>query len=221
MLIVACDFDDTIVIGSLSTAIQEAFSSENWEQIEEEHLSGMHSLEESFIRQYALIKGVTKKDIEEFVLGEVVIRYALDEFLDYCHGEGIRLVIVSSGLDIYISPIMELVAFGEIEIYAGKAEVTPDGINIDYTDPSGTPVTAGFKESYIRHFRDQGHTVVYIGGGPSDIGPAREADYVVARSTLAEYLEANSLPFYPFDTFGEVGKAIQEIREGMENEEAK
>ena len=46
------------------------------------------------------------KEIEEFVVGDVVVRYAFDDFVDYCRGMGIRLVIVSSGLDLYIRPIM-------------------------------------------------------------------------------------------------------------------
>ncbi|MCI0438767.1 MAG: HAD-IB family phosphatase [Chloroflexi bacterium] len=211
MLVVACNFDNTIVVGDIGTALWENFGPQEVEPLGAEPSTDSAS-EERSIHRYAAIKGVTQADIEDLALGSVVIRYAFDEFLDYCHGEEIKLVIISDGLDIYIRPVIELVAFGEIEVYAGRAQVTPGGIQVERLDPSGQPIEAGFKESWVRHFKEQGHTVIYVGSELSDIGPAKEADYVAARDALADYFEQNGLPFYRFDTFGEVGKAVQEVR---------
>ena len=214
MLMVQCDFDDTITVGNVSVAIRDAFGTDDWSKMEEEYLSGVYSVEESNIRQYALIKA-GKREIEEFVLGGVVVRYAFDEFVDYCQGEGIRLAVVSSGLDLYIRPIMDQLGFDHLEVYSGKAEVTPNGIEVSYTDNSGAAITRGFKESYVRHFRSEGHTVVYIGDGLSDRVPAEEADFVIARSGLEEYLRDSRLPHFSFATFTDVGKHVEEIRKGQ------
>ena len=215
MLLVQCDFDDTVTIGNVSTSIREAFAPEDWTSMEEEFLSGKYSVEESNIRQFALVRA-DEAEIVDFVLGEVAFRYAFDEFVDYCQGEGIKLVIVSSGLDLYISPPLGQLGFDHLEVHSGKARVTPGGIDVSYVDPAGAVITKGFKESYVRHFKSQGNTVVYVGDGLSDIVPAKEADFVIARSTLEQHLRANDLPHYTFDTFDDVGKHVEEIRHELE-----
>lgn len=213
MLVVQCDFDDTITVGNVSTAVREAFASEEWVSMDEEYHSGKYSVEESNIRQYKLITA-SLEDIQDFVLSTVMLRPAFDEFVAYCNGVGIRLAIVSSGLDIYISPILKQLEL-DIEVFAGKAIVNRNGVDVEYTDPSGAVITQGFKSSYVRHFKSQGHTVVYIGDGLSDIAPAQEADFVVARDTLQAHFEEAGLQSVSFLTFDDVGKAVEEVRKSI------
>ena len=216
MLIVQCDFDDTITDGNVSTAIREAFSPDGWTSMEDEYEAGKYSVEESNIRQFALVTA-GQKEIEDFILGMVVVRYDFDQFVNYCYGENIRLVIVSSGLDIYIKPTMELLGFEHLEMHSGTAQVTgSDGIKVEYTNPSGEVITRGFKESYLRHFKSQGDTVIYVGDGLSDIVPAKEADFVIARSTLEEHFKENGLPYSSFNTFGDGGTHVIEIKKQLD-----
>ena len=208
---IQCDFDDTITDGNVSQIIREAFAPPGWNAMEDEYLEGKLSVEESNIAQFALITA-DRREIEEYVLGAVVVRFAFDEFVDYCRGEGIRLVVVSSGLDLYIRPVMVQLGLNDLEVHSGKAETSPDGMKVEYTDPSGLELTRGFKESYVRHFKGQGHSVIYLGDGLSDQVPAQEADFVIARSRLEQHMSSNGLPHYSFDTFSDVGKHVEEIR---------
>ena len=214
MLVVQCDFDDTITVGNVSVAIRTAFGPENWQEMEDDYHAGKLSVEESNIRQFGLVKA-SRHEIEEFVRGDVVIRYAFDEFVDYCQGEGVRLVVVSSGLDIYVNAAIDVLGFDQLEVHAGATEVTPQGIRVWYSDPTGAAITVGFKDSYVSHFKAQGHTVVYIGDGLSDHAPAVLADYVIARDGLADHMDSLGLPYYRFDNFGEVGKHVEEIRQEL------
>ena len=211
MLLVQCDFDDTITDGNVSVAIRELFGPEGWRSMEREFQDGKFSVEESNIRQYALVKA-SQKEIEEFVLGGVVLRFGFEQFVEYCRAVEIKVVIVSSGLDLYINPAILPLGYDYLEVYSAQARVTGDGIAVSYKDPSGATLTSGFKESYVRHFKDQGHTVVYVGDGLSDIVPAAEADYVIARDTLEEHSRANSLSYYSFETYEDVAKHVEEIR---------
>ena len=213
-LLVQCDFDDTITVGNVSDAVRDEFSPVDWCPMEEEYVAGQYSVEESNIRQFGLITA-DRREIEEFVLGDVVVRYAFDEFVDYCRGEGIRLVVVSSGLDLYIQPVLHQLGLDDLEVFSAQTEVRPDGIRVDYTDPSGSTITSGFKESYVRHFRSLGHTVACIGDGLSDVAPAVEADFAIARSTLQEHLTDRGVPHFAFETFSEVGGHLEEIRRGL------
>jgi 2-hydroxy-3-keto-5-methylthiopentenyl-1-phosphate phosphatase len=104
-----------------------------------------------------------------------------------------------------------------LEVFSGHAKVRPDGIRVNYTDPSGSTITSGFKESYVRHFRSLGHTVVCIGDGLSDVVPALEADFAIARSTLQEELTDRGVPHFAFETFNQVGSHMEELRLGLKS----
>jgi 2,3-diketo-5-methylthio-1-phosphopentane phosphatase len=211
VLIVQCDFDDTVTVGNVSSAIREVFATGDWRSIEAAQHAGKIGVEQANIRQFAMVRA-SQKQIEDFVMGDVVIRYAFDQFAEYCAGEGIRLAIVSSGLDLYIKPAFDQLGLEGLEVYSGHAEVTPEGVHVSYTDPLGAALNDGFKESYARWLKRDGDTLVYVGDGQSDIQPANEADFVIARSTLAEHREGLGLPCYTFETFDDVGKHIEEIR---------
>lgn len=215
MLLVQCDFDDTITVGNVSTLLRDAFAPDEWREMEVEYLSGRVSVEESNIRQFAGVK-VTKREIEEFVVKVVVVREGFGEFVKYCRETGTRLVVVSSGLDLYIGPTMRREGLSHVEVHSAKARVTDDGLEVRYAGPSGAALTRGFKDSYVRDYKRNGNTVIYIGDGRSDIGPASEADFVIARSTLERHLKGHQIPYYRFSTFDDVRNAVEEIRDHIE-----
>ena len=211
MLLVQCDFDDTITVGNVSTAIRTAFGPDELRKMDQEYLDGLYSVEESNIRQFHLVPA-NRKEIEDFVLAEVVVREGFVEFVDYCRRVGMKLVVVSSGLDLYIDPTLKRLGLDHLEVHSAAAEVSPAGIRVGYTDPSGRAVTQGFKESFLREFKRSGYTVIYIGDGLSDIVPASEADFVLARGRLEEHFMANSIPYHGYRTFEDVRRRVEEIR---------
>ncbi len=212
MIVVQCEFDETVTAGDLSFGLREAFAPDGWTAMEQDFLDGRSSPEENNAKQFKLIK-VSNRDIEDFILGNVVLRPEFGEFVEYCRGVGLKLVIVSCGLDIYIDMILKLLDLEELEVHAGKATVGPNGIEVLYSDPDGGRIGSGLKEGYVNHYKQAGHTVVYVGQGLSDISPAEAADYVIARSSLAEHLTEQGRPYHRFDTFQDVGKRLEEIRQ--------
>jgi 2-hydroxy-3-keto-5-methylthiopentenyl-1-phosphate phosphatase len=215
LLLVQCDFDDTITVGNVSVLIREAFANDDWRQMEEEYFSGRYSVEESNIRQFALVRA-TKSEIEELLAARVVVREGFERFVRSCQSDGIGLVVVSSGLDIYIDPIMGRLGLAHLDVYSAAADITGAGIRVEYNDPWGRPLTKGFKDSYLSYFKGRGHTVVYIGDGLSDIAPAANADFVIARSSLRRHFNDNAMPVREFATFEDVGRHVEEIRRLVE-----
>jgi 2-hydroxy-3-keto-5-methylthiopentenyl-1-phosphate phosphatase len=211
VLLVQCDFDDTITVGNVSVLIREAFADDDWRQMEEEYFAGSYSVEESNIRQFALVRA-TKVEIEELLAARVVVREGFEGFVRSCQSDGIKLVVVSSGLDIYINPVMGRLGLAHLDMHSGTADYTGSGIHVEYNDPWGRPLTRGFKDSFLRYFKERGHTVVYIGDGLSDIAPAAEADFVIARSKLKRHFDDNAMPVREFATFEDVGRHLEEIR---------
>ncbi len=211
MLLVQCDFDDTVTIGNVSTAIRTAFAPADWRTMEDEYVAGVFSVEESNTRQFARMR-VSQGALDRFIATRVAVRPGFVKFVGYCRANDIRFVLVSSGLDLYIAPTMRNIGLQSLETHSATATVTPDGIQVAYKDPSGAPIISGFKESYLREFKQSGHTVIYVGDGSSDIAPAAEADFVIARSTLARYCEDNDLPHYSFTTFSDVVEHVEAVR---------
>ena len=211
LLIVQSDFDGTITTSNIGDAIKEAFGPEGWTDLEAEYQAGNLTAEQNTIRQFAMIDAA-QEDIEELVKGEVVMRFMFDEFVHHCHGVGIRLDVVSSGLHTYIDAILNMLLFDHIQVHAGQSEFTSEGIQVTYTGPDGQNLDSGFKAAWTDQFKSEGRTVVYVGNGRSDLEAAKRADHVIATSGLAEEMTRLGLPFHPFENFEHVGERVEEIR---------
>ena len=204
MILVQCEFDGAITEEDVGAALLRMFGP----SAPEDSLAS--SEEQRLAALYAQVDA-DRETVLDFVLGLVVVRYDFDQFVNYCRGESIRLAIVSTGLDLYITPTLELLGFEDLETHTGKATFVDNTLRVEYASPDGVSIDHGFKSGFVRSFREQGHTVVYVGAGASCLDAAREADFAIARDALAEAMEAEGLPHYTFDTFGDVARSIIEI----------
>ncbi len=204
MIVVQCEFDGAITEEDVGAALLRMFGASAADA------SPARNEEQRLASLYAQVEA-DKETILDFVLGVVVVRYDFDQFVNYCRGESVRLVIVSTGLDLYITPTLELLGFEDLEIHTGKATFVGNRLKVEYVGIDGVSIDHGFKSGFVRSFREQGHTVVYVGAGASCLEAAREADFAIARDALAEAMEVEGLPHYTFDTFGDVARSIIEI----------
>ncbi len=210
MIVVQCEFDGAITEEDVGAALLKMFGPTVTDTSRPDDGGCAHTEEQRLAALYAQVTA-DRETILDFVLSVVVVRYDFDQFVNYCRGESIRLVIVSTGLDLYISPTLELLDFEGLETHTGKATFVGNGVSVEYVGPGGMPVVGGFKRAFVRSFREQGHTVVYVGAGASCLDAAREADFAIVRDALAEAMSAEGLPHYTFDTFGDVARSIIEI----------
>lgn len=210
MFTIQCDFDDTITVGDLGTSIVDAFGSKEWERSEELYLDGKIGVEETSRIQYGLVR-TTRKEVEAFISRNTCIREGFVDFVAYCRERGLSFVIVSSGLDIYIEPTLERLNLSDVELYSAKGIYANGGIDVQYRDPMGRAIEAGFKEAYLKHLKERGLPMVYIGDSMSDIEPAKGSDHVFARGKLADVLKREGVGFHHFDTFHDVTRAVDEL----------
>ena len=63
------------------------------------------SVEETNRRQFALIQA-TEEQMEQHVIRTTTPRPGFSAFVKYCQGEGIQVAVASSGVDLYINPIL-------------------------------------------------------------------------------------------------------------------
>ena len=136
-MIIQCDFDGTITKNNLSILLRENFARGDWQTVESDYLRGRITVEESNKLQYMLIKE-PKERLQKFVRQYIEVRSGLGEFIKYCRDSAIQFVIVSSGLDFYIEPVLAQIGIPDLELHCGQTSFGKDGIVVTYYDPKAT-----------------------------------------------------------------------------------
>lgn len=206
-ILVQCDFDGTITEEDTAFFLLDLFAQGDWRQLLREYKEHRISVGEFNSKAFALVKA-DKTTLLEAIKGRVKVRAGFKELVDYCRERGLRLVIVSNGLDFYVEAMLEELGIRNIEVHAAQTFFCPEGLKVRYVGPNGELLGDAFKEVYVRSFLKSGYRVIYMGNGDSDIAPAQYADFVFARGELLWYCQENGLNYKPFEDFFD---AIREL----------
>jgi len=199
-MILQCDFDGTVIQNNLSVLLREHFAGGDWQRIESDFLRGKLTVEQSNRLQFTLVKE-PKERLQDFVLRHVKLRPGFVELVKYCQQNAISPVIVSSGLDFYIEPVLAHIGLADLEFYCGRTAFTDNGIEVTYVDPGGNTIDRGFKNKYLSWLRQRAGNIVYVGDGLSDFEAARNADFVFATGNLVRLLRMEPVAWSSFTDF--------------------
>ncbi len=199
-MIIQCDFDGTIIRNNLSVLLRKEYAGGNWHKIDSDYLQGHLTVEQSNKLQFALIKE-SKERLQEFVRRHIELRPGFVEFVRYCQESAIPFVIVSSGLDFYIEPVLVEIGMPDLELHCGRTSFSRGGIIVSYYDPEGNILNQGFKKKYLTWLKKRDNNVVYIGDWLSDLEAARQADHVFATDHLLDLLNTQSIACSAFSDF--------------------
>ena len=141
--------------------------------------------------------------VQEFLLREARIRPGFAE-LAADHAP----LILSSGFHELIEPLLRREGL-ELEVRANRLDPRADGWRIRWRDPEPCPVCGDLCK---RRALPEG-PLVYVGDGYSDRCAALAADLVVARAGLADWLDAEDIPFEPFSDLDDVAAILRRVRE--------
>ncbi len=199
-MIIQCDFDGTIIRNNLSVLLRENFACGDWRKIDSDYLHGHLTVEQSNKLQFVLIQE-PKEILQEFVRQHIELRPGFVEFVGYCRESAIPFVIVSSGLDFYIEPVLVEIGMLDLELHCGQTSFGKNGIDVSYYDPEGNIINQGFKKKYLTWLKKRGKNTIYLGDGLSDLEAARQADYVFATGHLLNLLDTQSIACNAFSDF--------------------
>jgi 2-hydroxy-3-keto-5-methylthiopentenyl-1-phosphate phosphatase len=209
---IVCDFDGTAVTEDLGDHVALRFAGEeNYRRAEDGYRAGAYPFKDLLARIFAPITA-SPAEIAEFARGRAVLRPGFERFLSVCHAEARPFLIVSSGLDAYIEPVLDLLPAplrAHVEVRANRARIGPGGLEVTFHGPD-----CGFcgfcKGHVVRELQAAGHKVAVCGDGTGDRHAADAADAVFARrhSSLARYCATKALPHVLFDTFDDVMAAF-------------
>jgi len=210
-MIIQCDFDGTIIRNNLSVLLREKYARDDWQKIDSDYLHGHLTVEQSNKLQFALIKE-PKERLQEFVRQHIELRPGFIEFVRYCQESAIPFVIVSSGLDFYIEPVLAQIGMPDLELHCGQTSFGKDGIAVSYYDPKGNIINEGFKKEYLAWLKKQGMNIIYLGDGLSDVEAARQADHVFATGHLLRLLSAEPVLCSAFSDFYDLLHQVRLLR---------
>jgi 2-hydroxy-3-keto-5-methylthiopentenyl-1-phosphate phosphatase len=209
-MIIQCDFDGTITEEDVSFMLLDAFAQGDWREWLQRYRENRIPVGEFNTRAFAMVKA-SKAELLEVALDKVRLRAGLHELVSYCRRRGFRFMIVSNGLDFYITAILKDVGLGDIEVHAAKTWFYRRGLKVQYIGPNSTPLISDFKEAYTRAFLRQGYRVVYVGNGPSDIAPAVHAHHIFATDGLLDGCREMSLKCTPFNDLNDIVRGLESL----------
>jgi 2-hydroxy-3-keto-5-methylthiopentenyl-1-phosphate phosphatase len=142
---------------------------------------------------------VSAEEAAAWAIENVEVRAGFHELV-----ERYEPIIVSSGLPQLILPVLEREGV-ELEVRSNNAEVRPDGWRVIFRDAGVCP-TCGDKCK--RRSLPEQRPLVFVGDGWSDRCASLAADRVFARTGLAEYLDAEGVPYESYETLDDVAAAL-------------
>jgi 2-hydroxy-3-keto-5-methylthiopentenyl-1-phosphate phosphatase len=211
-MIIQCDFDGTITVEDMGFFLLDTFAQKEWRNWLELYRNDKITVGEFNSRAFATVRAA-EEEMVAATLSQVKLRDGFPELVAYCQKRGLRLAIVSNGLDFYIASILNKAGLGNIEAHAATSRFHPGRLEVKYIGPDGVALDNDFKAAYTRLFLEQGYKVAYVGNGPSDINPASLSQHIFARDGLFDYCKERQLPCQPFDDFHDVIKGLESLQD--------
>src|SRR4030042_3631779 len=210
---VQIDFDGTVTEEYVSFLLLDTYVGSTWREYLKEYSSGDISVGAFNKKVFGMMKA-DRKTMTDLVLtsDRVKIRPGFKEIIDYCAGKGLKVTIVSNGLNFYIEAILKKLGINELEINAAENVFFPGGMKVRYIGPDGKEVEAGFKQAYTKALCKEGYEVIYVGNGTSDIYPSRLERHVFGTADLLKRCKKEKLKCFPFNDFHEVVSVLKKLK---------
>ena len=200
MTSVFCDFDGTITSRDSIVFLTERFGGGHG--FRSDAVSRIKSGEWSVFRaiehELATVT-ISWEEAVQVLKANIQVDTFFEEFVAWCRKRSLPIQVVSSGM----LPVVELfVGHLGLDIYAHPVTISPQGWHY-------RPDTSMMKVPVLEEARRHTERLIYVGDGTSDICAIPYADDLFAKRYLAEYCEANEVPYIPFDTFADVQRELE------------
>lgn len=211
-MLLAIDFDGTLCEQDTVDWFSAHYAPEAFADADRRLAAGEIDLDTCLQLQVAPIR-VPEDQLVAFLVETVRIRPGADELVAFCAERGIEPVLVSSGFENLMRPI--LAAHGlDLPVHAHRVAFEPDGMRVILKGraPCGLCGTACKRAEVAGLAR--GRRVAYVGDGISDLCAAEAADLRFARHTLARHLESEGLPYVAFEDLHDVRRGLAAALDG-------
>src|SRR3954452_12096234 len=165
-LLVVVDFDGTVTEQDTLADIVETYAPDAYVQAEEELQAGKISLRQCIQMEFEDIRA-DHDEVVGWAIERTHLRPGFARFVEDARAAGHRVVVVSSGFEVVIRPVLEAHGVGDLELVAHDVRFSPQGTDVRFR-PADTCDVCGeeCKRPVVRGLGAAG-PVVYIGDGYS------------------------------------------------------
>lgn len=205
------DFDGTISSKDTLDELIKNFSiDDSWLLAEEQWSKGLIGSRQCLEKEFALLR-ITPDTLNDF-LSKMKIDMGLFQILNLCEKWSIPITVVSDGIDLFITKILNSNGVFNLTIRSNTIIHEDNRITLvcPHHDSTCGVKAAHCKCSSMRELGIPGKHNIYIGDGRSDLCPARHADIVFAKNALANCLRKEGIPFTEFHDLGYVADSLSE-----------
>jgi len=209
---VICDFDDTATDGNVARMLFARFGGEETGHHERDFRAGKTSFREYQERAFRSV-GASLDEMAAYAADHARLRPGFAETVQAARRAGGRFEIVSSGLDFYVSAVLQRHGFPDIPIVAVRTRAPdPGSASIRYDYPGGQDSCRGdwgvCKCKAVEAARRSGE-VVFVGDGlRSDACAAEKASKVFGRRLLIDHCRRKGIPATPFEDLFPVARYL-------------
>ena len=200
MISVFCDFDGTITSYDSIVFLTERFGggpgyrSDALSRIK----SGEWSVYDAIEHELASVT-ISWEEAVQVLRASIKVDSFFEDFVSWCHERSLRIQVVSSGM----RPVVELmIGHLGLEIYAHPVTISTQGWHYQ-------PDATVMKDVVLKEARQHAERLIYVGDGTSDVCAIPYVDDLFAKRYLADYCEANGVPYIPFDNFDDVQRELE------------
>lgn len=208
------DFDGTITLFDTWIEMGEKFIKDKnkWAEVISSFEEQKIGARECFLAECSLIE-----DFDLDVFNRIIDFQRLDpqfvRFYEFCTLNSIPFIILSEGMDYYISRILKNYGLN-IPFYSNKLvfleNKTKLVLEFPYSDSDCTKCGTSKRNILMNHTADD-EISVFIGDGFSDACVVNYADIVFAKKSLASYCWKHNITHQEYQTFGDIRKKIEKL----------
>lgn len=200
------DFDNTVTVGDVLDGLIERFSpTDEWKRWEADWSAERISTRECLERQVAGMRA-TLSELEAAV-DAVELDPGFVPLLAACREASVPVTILSDNFDPVIRAILKHHRIEGLPVVANALVFGSEGPQARF--PFADPACARCAHCKAQHLkRSAARPRVYVGDGLSDLCPARVADVVFAKDSLARHLAAEGRSFRTFESLSDVTRAL-------------
>lgn len=205
------DFDGTITSADSTDLLLEQFADPSWRVIEEAWVAGAIGSRECIARQVGLLR-ISQQKLENFVSGVRTDPY-FPEFVDFCRGHAIPVMIVSDGLDAVIRRVLAGLDLDVPFVANRMKHVADDRWMLEFPNAKGdcASLAGNCKCAAIRSGKAPRR--ILIGDGRSDFCAATSADIVFAKNKLVDFCLDRDIPHFVFQDFRSITGILKNLLE--------
>ena len=131
MALIVVDFDGTITESDSLVEIVQTHAPQLFDELEGDLDAGRITLRQCIEREFAAVRGDHDTIVAEAV-GRVRVRAGFAEFVAAAQAAGHRVVVVSSGFEAIIRPVLLRDGVGEVELFAHEVRFSAEGGVVEF-----------------------------------------------------------------------------------------